>query len=209
MSAQCSHNSCPRVVCCRGFCKRHYQLYKRHGELPRVRRLSSVIVEKENHAEVELTRGKWAYIDLQDVPLVRDFTWHASFSPQHQSSYAVRSSTKDGKKITVAMHKQLTGYTLCDHKDRDSLNNRRSNLRPATVAQNAANRTFSRVRTSAFKGVSKNGFIRGKPWCATIGWKGKTCQLGRFDTEEDAAIVYNVAAQLLHGDFAVLNSLPL
>lgn len=89
-----------------------------------------------------------------------------------------------------------------DHIDRDKLNNQRRNLRIITAQQNSLNRP-GRGGTSKFKGVC---FIRAKnKWRATICKSGKIILLGYFDNEIEAAVVYNEAAKIHHGQFAFLN----
>jgi len=58
--------------------------------------------------------------------------------------------------------------------------------------------------SSRYKGVNrckKTGM-----WRVVINYKKKTRALGSYKIEEDAAIVYNVAAQFIHGDNAILNN---
>jgi len=87
------------------------------------------------------------------------------------------------------LHRHILGMkgrgTTADHRSRDRSDNRRSNLRPATVAQNNRNQGLRKNNTTGFKGVSfdKN---RGK-FQAGIGLNGKRKALGRFDSPEEAA----------------------
>jgi len=92
---------------------------------------------------------------------------------------------------------------IVDHINGNGLDNRRSNIRLSTYSHNSANMK-KYEGTSKYKGVSwmKNK----KSWLAQINSKGKHWYLGRFKNEEDAAIVYNVAAQLVFGKFARLNN---
>jgi hypothetical protein len=91
--------------------------------------------------------------------------------------------------------------TQIDHRDGDGLNNRRANLRPCTAAQNAWNWNANRRRRqSRFRGVHFDG-----RWVASIWVDGRNKSLGRFDSEELAAIAYNRAASELRGEFARLN----
>lgn len=91
---------------------------------------------------------------------------------------------------------------VIDHINHDTLDNRRVNIRIATRAQN--NRNCRTVRgVSQLKGVS---FKRGL-WQARIQVSKKRYSLGYFENKEDAAIVYNVAAQLFFGEFAYINNI--
>ena len=87
-----------------------------------------------------------------------------------------------------------------DHRDRNGLNNRRSNLRLATDLQQAANRTTP-TNAAGFRGVA----VRGKRFEARINVNKKYVSLGRFASAELAARAYDKAAFKQFGEFAVLN----
>lgn len=97
------------------------------------------------------------------------------------------------------------GYmpNVVDHKDRDKMNDRIENLRAATHTQNMQNRTSSKRSTSKHLGVCFGTDC--KKWISIISIKGKQIHLGYFDTENKAAIAYNNAALIHHGEFANLN----
>ncbi len=88
--------------------------------------------------------------------------------------------------------------TMPDHRNHDTLDNRRQNLRPATMEQNNQNRRIQKAKQVHFKGVvaSQN------KWRARIRANGKIFNLGTFPTPEDAHMAYVTAAQRLHGEFA-------
>ena len=86
------------------------------------------------------------------------------------------------------------------------LNNRRSNLRPATQSLNNANARKKVGGTSKFRGVSWNtGRAR---FVANITVNKNQKYLGEFDSEEAAALMYNIYAKRFFGEFATLNQLP-
>lgn len=94
-----------------------------------------------------------------------------------------------------------------DHKTNKENN---LNLRLATKGQNNINvhkrKTHNKKQpTSKYKGVSKDA--KTNTWRARIHVNKKSIYIGRFKTEEDAALAYNEKAKELHGEFAVLNSL--
>lgn len=89
-----------------------------------------------------------------------------------------------------------------DHINRDKLDNRRSNLRFCCQQQNAFNQGLMKTNTLGFKGIRKHA--SGK-WNATIMFCQRSISLGLYMTKEEAAAVYDVAAELLFDEFAFFN----
>ena len=151
-------------------------------------------------AFVPLTRGLCAIIDAADVPLAEGWNW-AAWVSNSGSIYAARGGTK-----RISLHNLIlppVDGLITDHRDGNSLNNRRSNLRHATYQQNCWNRRISEANTSGFKGVSFSADRAA--WLATITVNGQTNKIGTFQTKELAAHAYDHAAIEFFGDFAVLN----
>ena len=150
--------------------------------------------------EIPLTKGKTAVVDQQDGHLAA-FNWCAI--KRAQTWYAVRSVGPHGRQRTVFMHRVILGapdQIKVDHRDHDGLNNRRGNLRLATISQNNANSRRPKAR-SGFRGVVAHG----RRWRAQIRDGGQRQYLGFFDAPEQAARAYDDAAVRLHGEFATLN----
>ena len=96
--------------------------------------------------------------------------------------------------------KQEKGYVI-DHINRNKLDNRLENLRIITSRENSYNRTKSSTSNNKYKGVIK----RNNKYIASITKDGKKKEIGGFETEEEAAKVYDMMAQELFGEFAGLN----
>lgn len=159
--------------------------------------------------EIPLTRGQVAIVDDIDGDLA-SFNWYAGRRGKLLKFVARRTiSTIKGKKITGLMHRDILSRMLdrpllpseqVDHKDLNTLNNRRENLRLATGGQNQRNKGRLRSNTSGFKGVY---FCkRDNKWRATIHKDSKRFCLGSFNTPEEAHDAYCKAAKELHGEFA-------
>lgn len=87
-----------------------------------------------------------------------------------------------------------------DHRDTDFTNNRWSNLRDATKAQNLWNAKPRKDSSSRIKGAQWHR-ATGK-WRAVCSTNGKRVYLGLFDTPEKAGLAYIVASKKHHGEFA-------
>jgi hypothetical protein len=103
------------------------------------------------------------------------------------------------------MHRLILPDTeMVDHINHDGLDNRRSNLRPATQGQNQGNVTkTSRATTSQYKGVS--WYPRYCKWIARAPRGARQATIGYFDSEVDAALAYDYVAREYFGEFACLN----
>lgn len=97
--------------------------------------------------EIELSRGLVAIIDEEDYWLVSQFKWRAN--PLRNDRFYARTRIPNGDK-KMYMHCLIAGFPPfhLDHINGDSLDNRRSNLRPATNSQNGANRPRTRNNKS-------------------------------------------------------------
>lgn len=105
---------------------------------------------------------------------------------------------------TQYLHRALTGYSMVDHINHDTLDNRQTNLREVTPQQNQWNKRPMRGSSSKYKGV---GWRSDKnKWDAQIRTNGKRRFLGYYEVEEQAAVAYDKAASELFGEFAWLNS---
>lgn len=90
---------------------------------------------------------------------------------------------------------------IIDHINGDQGDNRISNLRSCTIAENSRN-YHKPGGSSKYRGVCWTN----NTWVAGISnGKGGRLSLGSHKDEVEAAKAYDVAARRLHGDFAVLN----
>jgi len=87
-----------------------------------------------------------------------------------------------------------------DHINRVPGDNRWANLRPASRAQNAANKGLQTNNTSGFRGVTWHA-LSGK-WTAAVKKNRKKIYLGLFDHIEDAARAAQQCREEVFGIFA-------
>ena len=155
----------------------------------------------EGARRIKLTWGKWAIVDAEDYDRLRTYKW---CGVEEGRSWYAKTFQRDG--LPLWMHRLILDAPkglVVDHIDHDGLNNRKTNLRLCTNAQNQQNRRPHRGGTSRYKGVhrvkSRNKFR------ASLTHNGKRFQLGYFNSEIDAAKAYDKKAREVFGEFAYLN----
>ena len=155
---------------------------------------------------IRLTQGQYAIVDSDDYKSLAEYKWRICKTKGKNVTYTERSvRLPNGKYSRILMHRQLMhvpkGYVI-DHINGCGLDNRRANLRLATVAQNAWN-SGKRNPRSGYKGV---WFAKDKNlWRASIVCNRRRIHLGYFENKIEAAKAYDRAAKKLHKEFAVLN----
>ena len=153
---------------------------------------------------IPVGKNDWALVDEEDYERLSRRAWHLS-----AQNYAASTSIKsDGKKTVFLMHRivlnPLPGF-VTDHRNCNTLDNRRSNLRACTQKENLTNRGKGRKPeySSRFRGVY---YRKDRDrWSAYIGRAGAREWLGCYATEEEAALAYNAVAPSRYGEFAQLN----
>jgi hypothetical protein len=141
---------------------------------------------------VPLTKGFVAVVDESDIAEVTRYKWYARICSGRPYAY--------NNKIGYLHRFILKDVVMVDHKNGDTLDNRRGNLRAATRSQNGANSGKHAGKwSSEYKGVTWDK--RKHKWIAKIGQR----TIGRFESEEDAAEAYNKAAIQKYGEYARTN----
>jgi hypothetical protein len=154
---------------------------------------------------IPLTCGKVALVE-SDYEWLMQWKWEYN----QTTGIAIRRDFSQGraKPICIAMHRLIMNAPaelVVDHINHNRLDNQRSNLRLATVAENCRNQmAYKNSRsTSQYKGVYWHKCSR--KWHARIKVNYKDIYLGGFTDEHAAALAYDRAARQHHGEFACLN----
>lgn len=154
--------------------------------------------------KIHLTQGKCALVDDIDFPYLNRYKWYSAKS-HGVPKYAAR---KNGILMHRVIMNPATGYQV-DHKDGNTFDNRRENLRICSTKQNAQNRKKPKNNTLGYKGIFYVSRLKSKPWGAHIQYreqgKKKRIWLGQFATKREAANAYDSAARDLFGQFALTN----
>jgi len=147
-----------------------------------------VLLDDENHEELS------------------KYIWSILYGPN--TSYARTSIKENGIFKHYLMHRLIMnnpkGFEV-DHIDNNGLNNQMSNLRLVTHSQNQMNSHKYKDKTSKYKGVMWHK--RDKIWEVQIKANNKQHYLGRFENEIQAAIMYNIATEILHKEYAFPNDI--
>ena len=149
---------------------------------------------------IPLTQDKFAIVDAEDYEWLNQHKWHVL--KHGRTEYA--GSYQDGKYIK--MHRVLLSAPaglVVDHRDGNGLNNRKSNLRLCTHQENIYNQRPRLGAKSRFRGVCWHK--RRRRYEARIQKEGKRYSLGSFADEIEAAVVYDIKAMELFGEFAYFN----
>jgi hypothetical protein len=151
---------------------------------------------------IPLTRGFVARVDEEDLDLVL-FGGSWSLAERREKNVVRRYAQAFIDHEMILMHKRIMpppSGLVVDHINGNGLDNRRSNLRFATFAQNAVNQVRP-PGASGFRGVYRDGI----KWTACSKTDGKKFCIGRFDTPEEAAVAYDEWMRDTFGEFARFN----
>ena len=120
-----------------------------------------------------------------------------------KDGYAICSAQPyRNQRLHALIGKRMKIVGMVDHADRNKLNCKRENLRPATQSQSTANSDRPNT-TTGFRGVRVD--TRTKKFSAMIFKDGQHYYLGYFNCASEAAIAYDKKAIELYGEYAVTN----
>jgi hypothetical protein len=142
-------------------------------------------------------------IDDEDYERVSSRKWYKLQGNNREHIYFESyDGFTGGRSRSIYLHKYIMGIGAgfdVDHINRDTCDNRKSNLRRATHAQNCWNQK-ARKNPTGLKGVTK--ICGAKGYFSRIRVNGSRIHLGCFDTPEEAHKAYCNAAIKYHGEYA-------
>lgn len=153
-----------------------------------------------------LSQGLFALVDGKNYEWLSQWKWSAAKG--YSTYYAFRSTGGRKNKHNILMHRIVMGAkkgSIVDHINHNGLDNRKSNLRFCTQAQNQYNQKHrnSSIYSSKYKGVCWDK--RKIKWMSTVRFDGKCVFAGYYNSEIEAAKSYDKKARKLFGKFACLN----
>lgn len=145
-----------------------------------------IILKSEKYGDVTVI------VDDEDVSLLEKYHWNVTNT---KVGLYVRGYAYPRKSGMVLMHRVIMGNPsnefVIDHINHNTLDNRKSNLRICTFAQNSWNR--SRKSKGVYR--MKNG------WMVIIRNNGERKYMGYFNSELEAKDVYEKATKELRGNY--------
>ena len=172
--------------------------YKRDRDFDANHKINDYDYSREYGVGFAINTGTEFYFDWEDFNLIRDYCWYENVNKCGYHSLEARDYKNNGK--LIRMH-YLLGFKGCDHVDRNALNNRKNNLRPATARENARNSSISSRNTSGIIGVSY--YKPGNKWRAYINDDdGNFISLGYYFDKNDAIKARLKAEKQYYGEFA-------
>ncbi len=200
----CQVDGCGKKHDSHGYCGKHNMQMKNHGRLlQRTKYDKNELVINGDDCIIYLYNMKAekiaeTVIDATEANNVKGIKWGLSYY-----NYAKTDANIEERVLSRWLMRPIPRGIEIDHKDGDTLNNRKSNLRYATSSQNSANTLRKPRASSNFKGVYFDP--RNSRWYSRATYQYKTYYLGRFDSKTEAALAYNKKAIEIHGEFAKLN----
>ncbi|WP_139074748.1 hypothetical protein [Paenibacillus elgii] len=139
-------------------------------------------------------KGERFYFDTEDYDIVLKYTWYI------KNDYVV-ANDKNNKMIF--MHRLVMNIIddniICDHRDHNTKDNRKMNLRQSTISENQMNKTIQRNNTSGVTGVS--WFKTRNTWVVRINVNKKRIIIGYFKNFEEAVKARKEAERKYFGEF--------
>jgi hypothetical protein len=144
-------------------------------------------------------KGYQIEIDEADLHFIQEMKWHSA--KVRGGNIYFHHTLKTGE--SIMLHRLLAGAKKgeqVDHANKNTLDNRRANIRIASASQNQFNIGLRSNNKSGFKGVS--WCKSEKKWRAFIKYGNNHKNLGTFDDPLKAFEVYKQALLKVAGEFA-------
>ena len=157
--------------------------------------------------EIPLTQGKVALVEDRDYGYLMSWKWMAS-RQKNGDFYAKRrkAGKRCDKHVSIYMHRVIVntaeGMTT-DHRNSNTLDNRRSNLRLCNKSENAHNCGVRSDNSSGHRGICWHK--KARKWQVRLKSHGVDKYLGLYKDLDKAIIARKTAEEKYVGEFAFNN----
>lgn len=155
------------------------------------------ITDEGAHMRCTVSSGRWFIFDKEDYDIVNSQRWFIT-----AGGYVTTGRGTEGQMLARLLLNAPDDLKV-NHINGIFWDNRRENLRLADHQQCSATGKMKKSNKSGFKGVHRHK-TNGN-YVACISPHGRSIHLGVFDTAEEAAAAYDVAAVEYFGEFADTN----
>ncbi len=156
----------------------------------------------QDELSLRLSTGHLVQVDPEDHERFGGLKWNGL--RKGRAVYAIRSAKQsDGSYKSVLLHRlilEVVDGQLVDHINGDTLDCRRHNLRKTDYTGNARNCRHA-IGASGYRGVIPNGSL----WRGRVRACREVHHTASVTTPLEAAVLRDLLATQLHGDFALLN----
>lgn len=189
-------------------CSKHYKQMQKFGEIKdhnqRTIYDANEIRTFESYAEID-TYDQYGNVletfklDLEDVKYLNNNKWRVTYKGKSKSPYLVTGHT-------IYFHRLIMGDPNCevDHINRNTLDNRKSNLRFASRQEQMFNTLKS--NKTGIKGIYYNENRPNKPWHCEIRYNGKRFYSPQCKTKEEAAYYRYLYESIFLKDILIFNT---
>lgn len=140
--------------------------------------------------------GAEFYFDKEDYEKIKHYCWGEHIL---KGGYHALEAWDVESQSVIRMPWIIVGKNY-DHANRNPMDNRKSNLRPASPGENAANHTRQKSNWSGVIGVHWSKLE--KKWVATLRKNGKTVFVRSYASFDDAVVARLLAESAFFGEFA-------
>lgn len=187
-------------------CDKHKSQYKKYGEFkdnnPRSVFDNNEIRILDNHAEIDTYDSygnvvETYILDIGDIDKLKNHKWRTVYKNNNTKPYLFTGNQKSEK---IYFHRLVCPTELqVDHINGNTLDNRKSNLRPVSQKDNLKNMNKKSTNTSGFRGVSFN--TSENKWMVDFIVESKRYYFKKFIKLEEAVYLRYLLENIFYENF--------
>lgn len=195
------------------YCWKHHKQIIKYGEIkdnnprtvfdPNEFRVNGDVTEIDTYDQFGNVVSTFI-IDTEDLPLATQYKWSSKFKRGNPYMHSFLN-TKTKERRSVYFYREILGNPKgnIDHINRNTLDNRKKNLRVATDTMQRVNTDIQSNNNSGIKGVNENK--KHNIWCSSIAYKNKRYYGKSYPTKEEAVYSRYLLEMALFKDLRVNN----